>query len=221
MACPLLGVKPLSYCQLDHEEHISMKYYLKFKRFHSRKCIWKYHLRKDGHFVSASMRSLNTPAAGTCLQHKITNIQRVHFQIILQWRHNKRDGVSNHQLHDCLINSLFRRRSNKISKLCVTGLGAGNSPVTVEFPAQRASDAQNVSIWLRHHEVDSSHTKFIWGNTKTCLHFLPFHENMVVRVVYIRPHIMLEARSFDVVNITAADGLSAWWRRRQGHHQKW
>ena len=27
----------------------------------------------------------------------------------------------------------------------------GNSPVTGEFPAQTASDAENVSIWWRHH----------------------------------------------------------------------
>ena len=40
------------------------------------------------------------------------------------------------------------RRSNKTSKLRVTGLCAGNSPGTGEFPAQRAS---NVSIWWRHH----------------------------------------------------------------------
>ena len=26
----------------------------------------------------------------------------------LQWRHNERDGVSNHQLHDCLLNRLFK-----------------------------------------------------------------------------------------------------------------
>ena len=31
----------------------------------------------------------------------------------LQWRHNERDGVSNHQPHDCLLNRLFGRRSNK------------------------------------------------------------------------------------------------------------
>ena len=29
----------------------------------------------------------------------------------------------------------------------------GNSPVTVEFPSQRASDAENVSIWWRHHDT--------------------------------------------------------------------
>ena len=31
-----------------------------------------------------------------------------------------------------------------------TGLPEGYSPVTGEFPAQRASNAQNVSIWWRH-----------------------------------------------------------------------
>ena len=59
----------------------------------------------------------------------------------LQWRHNGRDGVSNHQPHDCLLNRLFRRRSKKTSKLRVTG----------EFTAKVASNAENVSIWWRHH----------------------------------------------------------------------
>ena len=68
-----------------------------------------------------------------------------------QWRHNGRDGVSNHQHHDCLLNRLFRRRSKEISKLRVTGLCAGNSQVTGEFPAQIASNEENVSIWWRHH----------------------------------------------------------------------
>ena len=54
----------------------------------------------------------------------------------LQWRHNGHDSVSNHQPHDCLLNRLFRRRSKKISKLRVTGLCAGNSPGTAEFPGQ-------------------------------------------------------------------------------------
>ena len=71
----------------------------------------------------------------------------------LQWRHNECDGVSNHQPHNCLLNGLFRSRSKKTSKLRVTGLCAGNSPVTGEFPAQRASNAENVSISWRHHVV--------------------------------------------------------------------
>ena len=46
----------------------------------------------------------------------------------LQWRHNEHHGVSNHQPHGCLLNSLFRRRSKKTSKLRVSGLCEGNSP---------------------------------------------------------------------------------------------
>ena len=45
-----------------------------------------------------------------------------------------------------------RRRSKKTQKFRVTGLCEGNSPVNGEFPAQRASDVENVSIWWRHHE---------------------------------------------------------------------
>ena len=73
--------------------------------------------------------------------------------VTLRWRHNGLDGVSNHQPHDCLLNLLSRCRSKKPSKLHVTGLCEGNSPVTGEFPAQMASNAENVTIWWRHHET--------------------------------------------------------------------
>ena len=69
----------------------------------------------------------------------------------LRWRHNERDGISNHQPHHCLLNRLYWRISKKSSKLRVTGLCEGNSPVTGEFPAQRASSVENVSIWCCHH----------------------------------------------------------------------
>ena len=69
----------------------------------------------------------------------------------LQWRHGGRDSVSNHQPRECLLSRLIRRRSKKTSKLRATGLCAGNSPETGEFPTQRASNAENVSIWWRHH----------------------------------------------------------------------
>ena len=51
----------------------------------------------------------------------------------LQWRHNQCIG------------------SKKTSKLRITGLCEENSPVTGEVPAQRANNAENVSIWWRHH----------------------------------------------------------------------
>ena len=63
---------------------------------------------------------------------------------------------TDHQPNDCLLNRLFRRRSKKTPKLCVIGLCAGNSPVTSEFPAQKASNAEKVSIWQRHHESSNN-----------------------------------------------------------------
>ena len=69
----------------------------------------------------------------------------------LRWRNNGRVGVSNHQSHECLLKLLFRHRSKKTSNHRVTGLFAGNSPVTGEFPAQMASNTENVSIWWRRH----------------------------------------------------------------------
>ena len=77
-------------------------------------------------------------------------------------------AVAFHQPHECLLNRLFGRRSKETSKLRVTGLCVGNSPGTGEFPAQRASNAENVSIWWRHHDVKRSwlapHTLHLKGN---------------------------------------------------------
>ena len=58
-----------------------------------------------------------------------------------------------------IVNSIIYPGADKKnpSKLRVTGLCAGNSPVTGEFPAQMDSNAENVSICWRHHEV-----RFLW-----------------------------------------------------------
>ena len=80
------------------------------------------------------------------------NVVKQQHSLTLQWRHNGRDSVSNHQPHDRLLNRLFRHRWKKTSKLRVTVLCAENSPGTGEFPAQKASNADCVSIWWRHHE---------------------------------------------------------------------
>ena len=84
----------------------------------------------------------------------------------LRWLHNGHNCVSNHQPRHCLLNRLFERTSKKTSKLRVTGLCAGNSPGTSEFPAQMASNAENVSIWWRHHEAQSIETKPRQATTK-------------------------------------------------------
>ena len=78
----------------------------------------------------------------------------------LQWHHNECDGVSNRKRLDCLLNRSFRRRSKETSKHRVAGLCEEKyfvskyfvSKITTgEFVSQRVSNAENVSIWWRHH----------------------------------------------------------------------
>ena len=56
--------------------------------------------------------------------------------------HNGRDGVADHKPRHCLLNRLFRRKLKKTSKLRVTDLCVGNSPMTGEFPAHMASNTE-------------------------------------------------------------------------------
>ena len=72
MACHQDNAKPLSepmltYCQFDLKEHISMKFYLKFKYFHSGKCVWKCRLRNGGHFVQGEINNMILTALCTVL----------------------------------------------------------------------------------------------------------------------------------------------------------
>ena len=61
----------------------------------------------------------------------------------------------------------------KASKLHITGLCEGNSPVAGEFPSQRTSNAENVSIWWRHHvtphNVESQRQLFFLTENVSCL----------------------------------------------------
>ena len=49
-----------------------------------------------------------------------------HRLLPLEWRHNERDGISNHQPHDCLLNRLFgsdqRKYQSSASLACVRGI---------------------------------------------------------------------------------------------------
>ena len=83
----------------------------------------------------------------------------------LQWRHNGRDNVSNHQPHDCLLNRLFRRRSKNTSKR-VTGLCAGNSP---EFNEDRWIPRTNGQLHGKcFHLMTSSWSTWITMTCCTC-----------------------------------------------------
>ena len=79
------------------------------------------------------------------------DVRKSRHPIPLQWRHNERDGVSNHQPHDCLLNRLFRHRSRNIK-------APRHWPLWGEFtgdrwiPRTKASNAENVSNWWCHHD---------------------------------------------------------------------
>ena len=65
--------------------------------------------------------------------------------LALRWRHNGRDGISNHRPRDCLLNRLFRPRSKNRW-----------------IPCTIASNAENVSIWWRHDGIWTSNGLVYW-----------------------------------------------------------
>ena len=98
---------------------------------------------------------LEDPHIPICVDRNTVGFVCVHickFSLTLRLRRNEPDGVSNHQGLDCLLNRLFKCKSKETSKLSATGLCEGNPPVTGGFPSQKASNAENVSIWWRNHE---------------------------------------------------------------------
>ena len=92
-------------------------------------------------FLSHSLLCISV-IFGVCVQHMSHND-------VIKWKHFPRyhPFVRGIHLHHCLLNRLFRRKPKKTSKY----------PVTGEFPAQRAGNAENVSIWWRHHGCSSDH----------------------------------------------------------------
>ena len=97
--------------------------------------------------------------------HKVTNSP-------LRWRHNERDGVSNHQPHDCLLNRLFGHRSKETSKLSVTGLCAGNSPGPVNSPHKgpvtRKMFPFDDVIMLVNYPSSKAHFRLKWRQPRGC-----------------------------------------------------
>ena len=105
----------------------------------------------------------------------------------LQWRHNEHDDVSNHQPHDSLLNYLFNRRTNKTSKLRVTGPCEGNSPVNGEFPTQRASNALLVFVReILRWPVNSPHKG---PETRK---IFPFYDVILVDVARTGPNMVMD-----------------------------
>ena len=130
----------------------------------------------------------------------------------LQWRHNERDGisqVSKHQPHDCFLNCLFRRRSKQTSKLCVTGLCVGNSLMTGEFPAQRARNVENVSIWWRHHGKHTLRSTKTQATALHCLTIGPLYTVWIHTSIWNSPCRKSSMNETFIINIVPADKLLA------------
>ena len=115
----------------------------------------------------------------------LSSIQMVPYILTsLQWRHNVGDGVSNQQPHDCLLIRLLT------AQIKVNIKAPRHWPLwgefTGEYPEQRASNAENVSVWWRNHdvitifdvqsdEIQNTHatafwSKWIWWRDTTVWH---------------------------------------------------
>ena len=73
-----------------------------------------------------------------------------------------------------------RRRSRKTPKLRVTGLCSGNSPETDEFPAQMASNAENVSFWWRADIISVVMTIYFYVNSTEIVSHSMIHSNSLL-----------------------------------------
>ena len=171
------GTKPLPepmliYLQFSPVTCICGQFHIWNLYHHSLKLGWKL-LIYDFVPISQGSKSLLT-LHRTYRQFLIVmSIMRTILNVTLQCRHNGWDCVSNHQPPDCLLNCSFRRRSKKISRLRVTGLCVGNSPVI--------NNAENVSVWWRHRDLwnciettlsskDKFRIKYFWFS------LVPFYE---------------------------------------------
>ena len=123
----------------------------------------------------------------------------------LWWRHNGHDSVSNHQTHDCLLNRLFRRRSKKTPKLCATGLCVENSPGTSEFPAQMASNAENVSIWWHHH--DKTDMYIYEGCFQHLIKFFMLHQSIKYKFISFNINLCLTLSVHNICDWCSSNSL--------------
>ena len=91
----------------------------------------------------------------------------------LQWCHNGRLNMASQITSLTIVYStVYSGADQRKYQICVTGLWAGKSPVTGEFPSQRASNAENVSIWWRHHaSVRTSGYHSVYRSIGTSTHY--------------------------------------------------
>ena len=144
---------------------------LQFLHFHSRKCVYRCRLESDGHFVTPMLAVMGK--SGDDMNNFHQNMHNWH-NIMGPWVQTMSCFMWVQCLtyfaefviaiiltlsHDNLFNRLFRRRSMKISKLCITDLCEGNPSVTGGFPSQRASNTAKASMWWCVHDTNEDWMK--------------------------------------------------------------
>ena len=132
---------------------------------------------------------VNNGDAGDLRRHRAHYDVTVMILLHYIFTHMELDLGWNTGYFDCLLNSLFRRRSNKTSKLRVTSYYEENPPLTVGFPSQRASNAENVSIWWHHHGKYKSNVLLcLRGNHNLLSDCKYIHTKFIVMQQYTHTH---------------------------------
>ena len=107
------------------------------------------------------MLNLNQPVRVLCCDWKpgISRRSTHYSDVIMSTMASKITDVSIVDSHICSGADQRKHQSSASQALPCKG----NSLVTSEFPAQRASNVENVSIWWRHHDCNSE--PFSYGGT--------------------------------------------------------
>ena len=91
-------------------------------------------------------------------------------------------------------------------KARVTGLCAGNSPRTGEFPAQMASNAEYVSIWWRHHGASHHWCRVvIHFLTKVCSRIIPYSD------------VIMRAMTSEIIGVSIICATVCWGAHQRKH----
>ena len=142
-----------------------MKFWSKYKTFHSRKCIWKYRLQNGCHFVQRGR--VNSLCIIVTWAWNIVIFRSYYFPVLF---HISIDALSyslfyvQHQrlwfvaLHISWLLSIMTSSNGNIFR--VAGHLCGNSPVPGEFPARPVTRSFDVFFDLR---LNKRLSKQSWG----------------------------------------------------------
>ena len=129
-------------CRLGPREQILISFQSWHNNFDYRKCIWKCCLHNVGHFVEVTMysseRHYDDVIIGA-MASQITSLTIVYSTVY--------SGADQ------------RKHPSSASLAFVWG-------ILREFPTQMASNAENVSIWWRHHVCDSNTFPHLWDDSR-------------------------------------------------------